>query len=432
MSRIFLTLLLLAGCFSAVVPLQASRPGGDDRCERLFRWLQQARGDSLYAAADSVLRTRLQPAQLSALWSQVVAQGGALRASGAWERRPAGGFSVAERRLDFERMAATLRFVFNGRGELAGLFVLPARPVESADTVDWTERDTVVASGAVRLPATLCLPSHSTGRVPLVVFVHGSGPNDRDETLGPNKLFADLAHALAGSGVASLRYDKRTRVYSGERFMEVSGRTDYDTEVVDDAVAALLLARGLTEVCPDSLFVVGHSLGAALAPRIAARAEPQPAGIVLLAAPARPFDVMLREQLLYLARLQGGDTSRVETDCRRMLDALPDSYLDMAGSYNAVATARGLSLPILVVQGGHDYQVTEADFRLWQQGLAGCPNVRFAFLPALDHLMRPLQAMATPADYARYVPVSPETVALLLRFFRGVTCGSEQASVLRH
>ena len=50
---------------------------------------------------------------------------------------------------------------------------------------------------------------------PGVVLVHGSGPNDRDESIGPNKPFRDLAEGLASRGIAVLRYDKRTRTHAG-------------------------------------------------------------------------------------------------------------------------------------------------------------------------------------------------------------------------
>lgn len=392
---------------------------GEGRSDRLFRWLQQGRGDSLYAAADSTLRSRTAPVLLGAMYRQLEAVGGSLRQAGPWSVQTAGALTVEERRLDFERTALTLRFVYDAAGRLAGFFALPAASVAPADTAGCIERDTVVVCGRVRLPATLCLPARRTGRVPLVVFVHGSGPNDRDETLGPNKLFRSMAHALARAGVASLRYDKRTYVYRGARFVEVSGRTDYDTETVDDAVAALALARTLPEAAPDSLYVVGHSLGAALAPRVAARAAVPPAGIVLLAAPARPFEESLGEQLRYIARLQGTAPSRADSTARSMTAALPPEYVAMARRYDAVATARTLSLPILVVQGSHDYQVTAADFGRWWTVLRDRPAVRFAWLPGLDHLMRPLPAMARPDDYARYVALSPDAVQAVLRFVRG-------------
>ena len=131
----------------------------------------------------------------------------------------------------------------------------------------FVERDTAVVTGTIRLPATLTYPA-GVARAPGVVLVHGSGPNDRDETVGANKPFRDLAHGLAGRGIVVLRYDKRSKVaplaFMGRPFT-------VDEEVVDDALSAAALLRGLPEVDPSRVVVLGHSLGGTLAPRIGER-----------------------------------------------------------------------------------------------------------------------------------------------------------------
>ena len=131
------------------------------------------------------------------------------------------------------------------------------------------EREVVVQTDTFRLPATFVAPAGGEGKFPCVVMVHGSGPNDRDETVGPNKLFRDLADSLQAHGIASLRYEKRTRIY-GAASLPAGREMDYDVEVVEDALSALRLAAAQPEVDGSRLFIVGHSLGAMLAPRIAA------------------------------------------------------------------------------------------------------------------------------------------------------------------
>lgn len=138
-------------------------------------------------------------------------------------------------------------------------------------------------------------------RVPCVILVHGSGPNDRDETVGPNKPFRDLAWGLAERGVAVIRYDKRTKIY-GMNCVPAGRVLDYDTEAVDDALAAILQARTLPEIAADSIYVLGHSLGGTLAPRIAERSEGL-AGIIVLAGLARPLEDALEEQFTYISSL---------------------------------------------------------------------------------------------------------------------------------
>ena len=135
-----------------------------------------------------------------------------------------------------------------------------------------------VAAGTLSTPA-------GDGPFPGVVLVHGSGPQDRDETIGGFRPFQDLAQGLASRGIAVLRYEKRTKVYE----KELAGTRDMTIkdEVLDDALAALGLLRATPGVDRRRVFVAGHSLGALLAPRIAVL-DGSLAGVVLLAAPSRP------------------------------------------------------------------------------------------------------------------------------------------------
>lgn len=130
-----------------------------------------------------------------------------------------------------------------------------------------------------------------------VILVHGSGPHDRDETIGPNKPFRDLAWGLAERGIAVVRYEKRTKAY-GAACVPAGRELDYDTEAVDDAVAIVEQVRALPELAPDSVYVLGHSLGGTLAPRIAGRSKGL-AGIIILAGLARPLEDALEEQFYY-------------------------------------------------------------------------------------------------------------------------------------
>lgn len=135
------------------------------------------------------------------------------------------------------------------------------------------------------LPATLTMPV-GPGPAAAVVLVHGSGPGDRDATVGQIKQFKDLALGLASRGIAVLRYDKRTRVHAS-LMRDLSGFTVKD-ESIDDAVAAVQVLRSTSGVDPNRIVVLGHSMGGMLVPRIAA-AGPPAAGFVVMAGAARPI-----------------------------------------------------------------------------------------------------------------------------------------------
>lgn len=282
------------------------------------------------------------------------------------------------------------------------------------------------------LPGTLALPM-GKGPFPVVVVVGGSGPGDRDETTGPNKPFRDIAVGLAERGIASVRYDKRTRFPAGQRAATRAAFTP-TREYVPDAVAAIKLVRRRSEVDRHRIFVLGHSQGGTFAPRIA-KAQPAVAGVILLAAGAAPFGATLARQVRYLAKLdrapRATERSRIAQAERwaRLVDdrslsprtarsQLPGGigaryWLDLT-HYDAVATARKLPQPLLVLQGGRDYQVTVADdFRLWKRGLAGHQKVTTRIFPRANHLFLNGSGPPNPMEYTRRGHVSPNVITVI-------------------
>ncbi|MBV8763194.1 MAG: alpha/beta fold hydrolase [Deltaproteobacteria bacterium] len=238
-----------------------------------------------------------------------------------------------------------------------------------------------IGSPPYELPATLTLPD-GDGPFPAVVLVHGSGPLDRDETIGGTTLFADLADALAHRGIASLRYDKRTFVYGDTLTNDLT----LDTEVIDDAIAAVHALQARPEI--GAVTVAGHSLGGMLAPEIAARAG-QVAGVVALAPPARPPLEILRDQLHTLgasrdalapveAAIAATLLPAIADDPMLRVMGMPLAYWRDWEAHDGVAAARAWKRPLLVLQGDRDWQVTRADFTRYQRGVRGCTCVVLA------------------------------------------------------
>ncbi|HEX8422850.1 MAG TPA: alpha/beta fold hydrolase [Pyrinomonadaceae bacterium] len=276
---------------------------------------------------------------------------------------------------------------------------------------------TVGAGGEWPLPATLTLPT-GKGPFPAVVLVHGSGPNDRDETLGANKPFRDLAEGLASQGIAVLRYEKRTKQHGARMVAAASDFTVRD-ETIDDALAAVALLRRTAGVDAKKIFVLGHSLGGMLVPRIG-QADERIAGFVVFAGATRPLDETLVRQFEYLAALDGtiSDAERAQiddtkrqaarikelkaggADKERLLGAPPSYWLDLRG-YDPPQAARSLKRPMLVLQGERDFNVTMDDFRNWRTALANHKEIEFKSYPKLDHLFYEGEGAATGADYAQ-------------------------------
>ena len=322
--------------------------------------------------------------------------------------------------VQFEKSTWDFIITVNSNGELGGLLARPGidtsvpwvSPAYSKPGAFRTEEVTV-GRGDWQLPGTLTLPVGRT-RVPALVLVHGSGPNDRDETIGPQKPFRDLAEGLASRGIAVLRYEKRTR-YAAARLGSLRNFTVQD-ETVDDALAAAEYLRGRPEIDPGHILVLGHSLGGYLITRIGRR-DPNLAGLISMAGAARPLEDLIVEQNAYFASLQGNapaalaalDKSKVEAQKVKalrpdsppgeLLFSVPPSYwLDLQG-YDPAAEARTLKQPMLILQGERDYQVLMTDFARWEVALKDRTNVRFRSFPELNHLFEAGEGKSTPGEY---------------------------------
>jgi dienelactone hydrolase len=257
-----------------------------------------------------------------------------------------------------------------------------------------------------------------------VVLLHGSGPHDRDETIGPNKPLRDLAWGLASQGVAVLRYEKRTREH-GHRWKPTM---TFREETVDDALAAVALLRQRPEVDGRRVFVLGHSLGALAAPEVGRR-DPALAGLIVMAGNTRPLEDLVLEQITYIRSLTPSEDDKEELEKLRKQVArvkdrgltaetpaselplkAPAAYWLALRDYDPAATAARLKVPMLVLQGERDYQVTMADFDGWKKALAGRSNVRLKSYPKLNHLFMEGEGKAKPEEYQKAGHVSREVV----------------------
>lgn len=248
-------------------------------------------------------------------------------------------------------------------------------------------------------PAVLCLPK-SPASVPVVVMLAGSGPNDRDETIGPNKPFRDLAWGLAERGVATLRFDKRT--YAFPKFYKGT----LDSESIDDGVDAVRFAATLPEVDRHRVYVLGHSLGGLAAIYVGERVPV--AGIVLMAAGGRPMDQVIRDQV---KELNAGQPETRQLETLKLQDSImakvragtataqelggqpPDAIRDMIVR-DPVAELKKTTAPLLVLGGGKDAQTFQADFDALAAVAATRPGSASIQFPNLTHIFTPTEGPA--------------------------------------
>ncbi|MFL6195801.1 MAG: alpha/beta fold hydrolase [Thermoanaerobaculia bacterium] len=377
------------------------------------------------------MKAALPAAKLAEVWTSLQGQLGAYKRRVSTRTERQGNYNFVFFTSEFERATADLKVVVDDAGRIAGFFVVPVQapapeyaPPAYVDRKVFEDRDVTVASGEWALPGTLSLPA-GPGPFPAVVLVHGSGPNDRDETVEAAKPFRDLAWGLASRGIAVLRYEKRTRQY-GAKAGAVPNFT-VQQETIDDALAAAALLRRTERIDPKRVYVLGHSLGAMLIPRIG-RQDPQLAGLIAMAAAARPLEDIILEQVTYLM----GQDGVVSEDEKKQIAGLreqvakvkalkpgstgdvlgaPASYwLDLQG-YNPAEAAKALKQPLLVLQGGRDYQVTPDNFAAWRQALAGHAGATLKAYPKLNHLFIEGEGQSVPAEYQKPGHVAEAVIA---------------------
>lgn len=404
---------------------------------------QMANGDFEAATShfDATMRKALPESKFKEIWQQLTAQVGAYEKQLDTKQDELQGYRRVHVISQFEKADIDVLVVFDSQDEIAGLFFNPAEESDSTpqsyqvpeyvDSSAFEEMEVTIGEGTWALPGTLTLP-RGEGPFPALVLVHGSGPNDQDETIGPNKPFRDLAWGLASQGIAVLRYDKRTLTYADQFTPEILTGLTVQDETITDALLAAQLLRQTEKVAAQRIFVAGHSLGGMLIPRIGQQ-DPSLAGLVALAGPTRPLEDLILDQVTYLSNMDGvltdqeaGELATIQAQVARVKDpnlskdtlatdlplGIPPTYwLDLRG-YQPAEVAKTLAQPLLILQGGRDYQVQAAkDYQGWKDSLAGQAEVTFHLYPDLNHLFITGEEPSTPAEYQNEGHVSLAVIA---------------------
>jgi dienelactone hydrolase len=444
--------VILLSVLSAAISLAwQEKPAAEDELIVKARSFLEAlnRGDFKAAAVDfdETMMKVSGPEKLAEFWKQVPTQLGTFKRQTAARRDQLGAYDIALVTCEFEKVTLDARVVFDKAGKIAGFQFVPSlppakyEPPKYADQTAFEETEITVGSGEWKLPGTLALPK-GDGPFPAVVLVHGSGPNDRDETLGPNKPFKDIAWGLASQGIAVLRYEKRTRIYGPKIVADKALGASFTVkeESIDDALEAVKGLQHTPRIEGERIFVLGHSLGGMLIPRIALAAEDKGvAGFIVMAGLTRPLEETYLKQMTYLFNLDGSlsedDKTKLEEikaqvakikalkesdvgSGEKFINAPPSYWLDLRG-YDPPAVALGIKKPFLILQGSRDYQVTTEDFENWKRALAGRADVELKLYAKLNHLFFEGQGLATPNEYTQiHGSVAEDVVADIAEFIK--------------
>ena len=401
-----------------------------NRADSFFDTMDKGNFQEAHTFFDESVKDKISPDELKLFWLRLGNTLGTFEAVEGAQNKTQGEFYQVTLECVFTKGTQGFTFIFNKSEKLVGFFVAQssaeAAYVEPAyaDTNLYSQKEIQIKFANGQMAGMLTTPKSGTN-FPLVVLVHGSGPSDMDETVGPNKPFKDLAVGLAAKGIASIRYVKRSKIYPNE-FTKIFTAKE---EVLDDALAAIEIAKSTPGINKAQIFLMGHSLGGMLAPRIAALA-PDLAGIILVAAPARKLSDVIAEQNKYLYVVSGDTTAAMrkqfqeaanEIDRSRLLklgDIAPDSVILSApasywidiNNYDQLASARRFTKKILVIQGENDFQVSVQDFNIWRAALAANRNASFKLYPDLNHLLSSQKQKGNGMQYRTPANVSPRLI----------------------
>ncbi len=423
--------------------------------EKLLLELSNNNYSAVVSDFDETMKKLLQPAQIKSLWTKFLEQCGSFESidtvSSVSNMLT---YEVVRQKLFFKNTSLYAVVSIDTAGKVAGLHFLPIEAEnnsQSTSTDKYQDANYVnktkfieekvkfpdgIITGKLTVPLLSTTPASAgknvQNKTPVVVLVHGSGPNDEDETIFNNKVFRDIAYGLSSREIAVLRYNKRTLV---DKTLNINNLTVKE-EVINDVITAIDLLSKDNRF--NNIYVLGHSLGAYLLPRIAS-ASLTPVGFISLSSAARPLPELIIEQSEYIYSLDSNKYSIEDkkklleqiSNCKRVLehqytittskDSLPFGvpaayWLDLQ-NYNPVEEFKKERRKILFLHGERDYQTTIIDFNLFKNNLDK-PQNKFVLFPELNHLFQIGSRKSTPNEYYQKQNVNEKIINEIEKFIK--------------
>ncbi len=414
---------LLATCLYATPSQSQTRDDYANLATKVSNWITNEQADSVYTLLDSVMNRRLTSGQISDLWQTVLLNYGPLREKGKMNIEQRDVYHVANQVFIFDRMKFRLTITFNTEAKIAGLYINQASVQHEVpnyvNTLSFVEYKLTFGKEPILLEGVLSVKK-TEDKLPLVIMVQGSGPQDMDGTYGSNRIYKDIAWGIASHEIAVFRYPKRTSIY-GSIYLSGNPNVKYtlEDEYVNDLILAIERLCKRPEIDTNRIFLFAHSQGGDAA-IIAAKKSGKIKGILMGSTTPRKIQDLMCEQLDYINGYEPSySEKRIKSDAMKQklvyslnpdlkddapFDSLPlniaPSYWIYLNKFDAITTLKEMpDLKLYFLQGGRDYQVTKLDFGLWQEAFANEPRAEFKLYPKLNHMYFKGEARSTAAEY---------------------------------
>lgn len=329
-----------------------------------------------------------------------------------------------------------------------GDVAIAKKPQEPTKPYPYQETEVTIENkvAGIKLAGTLTLPLNAKAQLPAVVLISGSGPQDRDQTIMGHKPFLVLADHLTRQGFAVLRLDDRGVGKSEGKFA-----TATTEDFASDIEAAYTYLKNFNKVNPKKVGLIGHSEGALVAAKVAAR-HPEAAFVVLMAGNAVPGTELLVSQNEALLKMAGMpqdllqkylqlrkaqfEVAATEKDAQKaaarirqleqeakvnlteqeqkqlgltaqseqtIVDQLSSPWMRYYLAYDPAPTLNKLKMPVLAINGTKDLQVPyQQNLPATEKALKAAGNKKYTVkpLPGLNHLFQTANT-GGPAEYGQ-------------------------------
>lgn len=371
-----------------------------------------------------VLKEKLNAEVLRALWQQIE------QANGKWETLISqktvreGSHYIVTAENNFERTALIFRVALDSADRMVGFFITGSKPRQVVQNANETTDTVNTVDGGI-LYGSLTQPEGQQ-HGPVVLIIAGSGPTDRNG----NSLFVpgaesfsyqQLAEGLAANGIASFRYDKRGTGQSAAAVKSAASLT-IDT-YISDAVACIGHLQRNNRF--SNVSVIGHSEGGIIGLALAQYSDLK--CLIALSTPGETTDKVLLEQLkprlsdsLYLQSVnilndlrQGKNPAKVPADLTMLFNAGNFNYWKSTFSVDPCILLPTIRMPVLIVGGAADVQVSPGQVTMLQD----CkPGTNLVLIEGMTHALKNSNGISP--DKKTPLPLSPELVPALVSFLR--------------
>lgn len=378
--------------------------------------------EAIYNRMDPVMKRIMDEEKIMIFWDVLEMSYGSVQSVGEPSISTRDKLVIAITAIQFERRKIGVKLVFNQKAELSGLFLVPPTPIyQTPDYVNpfsFYEYKKTFSQAKLSINGMLTVPKKE-GKYPLLIIVGGTAVADKDLSMGPNKIYKDIAWGLADNGVAVYRYDKRNLMQANEGAnsvkddakdpAKVAAKNNVNTSakspskytVKEEYLMGLNLAiaqlKLLPEIDSNHIIILGHSESAYLIPYFEMNL-PRVQSYIALAA---PYD--------YKATALSDPKSPAT-----------NTFYTQSLQGNGPAQTLQTKLPerILFIQGGRDAHVALSELDKWKKLALEQKKLdhTYSVYPKLNHLAIEGDGPAVPADYEKPGNVPYEVILKMASF----------------